>query len=35
MVHDLYVEVEKIVRKFLPKGIHFYYLCGGRGIGKT
>lgn len=35
MVHDLYVEVEKIVRKFLPKGVHFYYLCGGRGIGKT
>ena len=35
MVHGYYVEVETIIVKFLPKGIHFYYLCGGRGIGKT
>lgn len=35
MKHGLYVEVEPVVRKFFPKGIHIYYFCGGRGIGKT
>lgn len=35
MKHGLYVEVEPVVRKFLPKGITIYYFCGGRGIGKT
>lgn len=35
MEHGIYVEAEPIIDKFLEKGINFYYLCGGRGIGKT
>lgn len=35
MVHNLYVEAEPIIRAYYPKGINWYYLCGGRGIGKT
>lgn len=35
MRHGLYVEVEPIIMKFIMKGIHIYYFCGGRGIGKT
>lgn len=35
MIHGLYVEAEAILRKWLPRNIYFYYLCGGRGIGKT
>lgn len=35
MIHGLYVEVEPIIDKWISKGIHFYYICGGRGIGKT
>lgn len=35
MIHGLYVEVEPIIDKWVEKGIHFYYICGGRGIGKT
>lgn len=35
MIHNLYVEAEKILLKWRTKDIHFYYLCGGRGIGKT
>lgn len=35
MVHNYYVEVEPIIRKFVVRGVHFYYFCGGRGIGKT
>lgn len=35
MIHGKFVEVEPVIRKFLPKGINFFYFCGGRGIGKT
>lgn len=35
MIHDYYVEVEPVIKKFIKKGVHFYYFCGGRGIGKT
>ena len=35
MIHNLYVEVEPVILKFLPLGINIYYFCGGRGIGKT
>lgn len=24
-----------MIEKFLDRGVHFYYFCGGRGIGKT
>lgn len=35
MIHNLYVEVEPIIMKFYLRGIHVFYFCGGRGIGKT
>lgn len=36
MKHGLYVEVEPVILKFLrEKGVHIFYFCGGRGIGKT
>lgn len=35
MVHGLYVEVEPIILDYVRKGIHVFYFCGGRGIGKT
>lgn len=35
MIHDLYVEVEPVILKFVVKGVHVFYFCGGRGIGKT
>lgn len=35
MVHGLYVEVETVVEKYLPRGIHSFLFIGGRGIGKT
>lgn len=36
MIHGKYVEIGNIViDKLNNKGIHFFYFCGGRGIGKT
>lgn len=36
MVHGYYVEVEPVITRYLnEKAIHFFYFCGGRGIGKT
>lgn len=35
MIHGFYVEIEPIIMRYRNKGIHVYYLCGGRGIGKT
>lgn len=35
MIHGKFVEVEPVILKYLPKGVNFYYFCGGRGIGKT
>lgn len=35
MRHGYYVEVEPVIMKFLESGIHNFYFCGGRGIGKT
>lgn len=35
MIHGKYVEVKRTIERFLPKGIHIYYFCGGRAIGKT
>lgn len=36
MRHGYYFEVYPAVRRYLDGGnIHFYYFCGGRGIGKT
>ena len=36
MIHGKFVEVEPIILDYLNKhGIHVFYFCGGRGIGKT
>lgn len=36
MIHGKYVEVEPIILDYLlNRGIHIFYFCGGRGIGKT
>lgn len=35
MIHGKFVEVQPVMDKFIPKGVNFYYFCGGRGIGKT
>lgn len=35
MRHGYYLEIGPIIKKFHAKGIHVFYFCGGRGIGKT
>lgn len=35
MIHGKFIEVEPVIQKYIERGIHFYYFCGGRGIGKT
>lgn len=35
MITDKYFICEKMLSRFIPKGINFFYVCGGRGIGKT
>lgn len=35
MIYGKYVEAESIINRFIHKDVFFYYLCGGRGIGKT
>lgn len=35
MKHGFYVEVEPVILNFLKRGIHIFYFCGGRGLGKT
>lgn len=35
MIHGKYIEVKPIIQKFLPKGVHIFYICAGRGLGKT
>lgn len=35
MIHGKFVEVEPVITHWLSKGVHFFYFCGGRGIGKT
>lgn len=35
MIHGKYIEVLPVIESYLPKGIHFYYICAGRGLGKT
>lgn len=35
MIYGKYVEAEGIINRFIGRNIFFYYLCGGRGIGKT
>lgn len=35
MVTEKYFLCGSMLQKFIPKGINFFYVCGGRGIGKT
>lgn len=35
MIHGKYIEVKPVIEKYLPKGVHVYYFCAGRGLGKT
>lgn len=35
MEHNRFFEVEPVIRKWYPEGIHIFYFCGGRGIGKS
>lgn len=35
MVHGKFFEIQPVMDKWYPQGIHIYYICGGRGIGKS
>ena len=35
MIQEKYFICERMLTKFIAKGINFFYVCGGRGIGKT
>jgi len=35
MEHGRFYEVKPVIEKWYPQGIHFFYFCGGRGIGKS
>lgn len=35
MQQDKYFICERMIQRFMPKGINFFYVCAGRGLGKT
>lgn len=35
MEHGRFFEVTPVIEKWYQKGIHIFYFCGGRGIGKS